>query len=55
LNKRYPEPWGGRRTIWTHFIAALGQRPPRAGRMVPGPGRNLFGCGRQTALGIYAR
>jgi len=31
FNKQYSEPGGGRRTMGTHFIAALGQRPPRAG------------------------
>jgi len=34
----YPEPGGGRRTIRPPFIAALGQRPPRAARA-------LLGCG----------
>jgi len=29
FRKHYPEPGGGRRTIRPHFIAALGQRPPR--------------------------
>jgi len=45
FNKQYPAPGGGRRTIRLHFIAALGQRPPRAGR-------TLFGCGRQAGLGV---
>jgi len=44
FHTHYPAPGGGRRKIRPHFVAALGQRPPRAGRM-------LFGCGRQAALG----
>jgi len=45
FNKRHPGPGGGRRAIRPHFVAALGQKPPRAGRL-------LFGCGRQAALGV---
>jgi len=32
FHKHYPGPGGGPRTIQPHFIAALGQRPPWAGR-----------------------